>query len=188
MVHPLRSSLRFPSDSATNSCTAALPLPNSLYGRASCHMGLCNTPFYWDATAGFPHKDGLSTFVHDNRPSQNTIHLEFAVVYAVSRSATLSLVPVYLVRPSGIPAPTGQYLDDMLPRDGFSSETEIFVASGYQNNPLSGLTDLERRPFGDFLFSPHSNSGLSTPSSPLDVTSSLRCYRRPRPARQHPRT
>ena len=116
---------------------------------------LPSRPLFGELSLATPYKDGLSTFVRDNRPSQDIIHLEFAGVHAVSLSATPSLVPVNLVRSSGLPAPTGHYLVDMLPRDGLSCETEIFVANGYQNIPLSGFTDLE---LGDLL---------GTSSSPL---------------------
>ena len=104
---------------------------------------LPSRPLFGELSLNNPYKDGLSTFIHDNRPSQDILHLEFAGVHEVSFSATRSLVPVHLVRASGIPAPTGHYLVGMLPRDGLSPETEIFVNNSYQNIPLSGFTDLE---------------------------------------------
>ena len=84
---------------------------------------LPSRPLFVELSLAPPYKDGLSAFVRDNRPSQDTIHLEFASVHAVSLSATQPLVPVNLVRSSGLPAPTGHYLVDMLPRDSLSSET-----------------------------------------------------------------
>ena len=51
-------------------------------------------------------------------------------MHTISLSSTRPLVPVNLVRSSGAPVLTDHYLVDMLPRDGVSSETEIFVANG----------------------------------------------------------
>ena len=105
----------------------------------------------------------------------DTLHPEFAGVHAASFSATPSLVPVNLVRSSGVPAPTGHYLVDMLPRDSLSSETEIFVANGYQNIPLSGLTDLEPGDLPGTSSSPlmqisvSALQGLPTASPPTSV-------------------
>lgn len=79
-----------------------------------------------------PYADGLSSFIHDNGPSHDTLHLQFAGVHGISLSSTPSLVPVNFLRLSGVPALTGQYLVDMLPRHSLSSETEIFFANGYQ--------------------------------------------------------
>ena len=99
--------------------------------------------------------DGLSTFINDNRPTTDTFHLEFAGLNTISLSPTPSLIPVNLVRSSGVPALTGHYLVDMLPRDGLSSETEILVTDSFQTIPISGFTDLEPGTF------------LGTCSSPL---------------------
>ena len=104
---------------------------------------LPSRPLLGELSTATPYKDDLSSFARDNRPSHDTTHLEFTGVHEVAYSATTSLVPVTLVRFSGLPAPTGHYLVDMLPRDGLSSETELFVANGYQNIPLFEFTDLE---------------------------------------------
>ena len=107
------------------------------------------------SSANFPSQflapKAVPTFTSDNRPTTDIFHLEYAGVHAI----TPSLVPVNLVRTSGVPALTGHCLVDMLPRDGVSSETEIFVANGYQSIPLSGSTDIQRSDL------------LGTPSSPL---------------------
>ena len=100
-------------------------------------------PIFDDHPLSVPRTKGLSTFISDHRPTADTSHLKFAGVYEISLSSTLFLVPVNLVRPSGIPALTGHYLVDMLPSDGALSETETLVADGYQTFPLSGSTDLE---------------------------------------------
>eukprot|EP00904_Undaria_pinnatifida_P010765 jgi/Undpi1/6819/HiC_scaffold_21.g09295.m1 len=91
---------------------------------------------------------GLSTFLSENRPTTDTFHLEFAGVHKMSLLSTPTLVPVEMVRSSGVWALTGHYLVDMLPRDGVSSETESFVANEYQTTPLSRSTELEP---GDLL-------------------------------------
>ena len=52
---------------------------------------------------------------------------------------------------SGVPALTGNYLVDMLHRDGLSSDSEIFVAHEQQHIPLWGFTDLDT---GDLLGTP----------------------------------
>ena len=75
--------------------------------------------------------EGLSSLIHDNLRSSDTLHLEFvAGGHAISLSSTPSLVSVNLVRSSGIPVHTSHYLGDMLPRDGNSSETDMLVANG----------------------------------------------------------
>ncbi|CAN0579185.1 unnamed protein product, partial [Laminaria digitata] len=53
-----------------------------------------------------------------------------------------------LVRQSGAPAFTGNYMFNMLPRDDFLSDTAIFVSNGQQTIPLTEHTDLEP---GDLL-------------------------------------
>ena len=87
--------------------------------------------------------DGLSTFIHDNRLTTDTFHLELACNRTISLPLTPSLMPVNKVRSSGVSAFTGHYLVDMRPRDGLSSENETFVADSYQTILLSGFTDLE---------------------------------------------
>ena len=57
-------------------------------------------------------------------------HLKFAGVHAVSLLFPPCLVPANLVRFSGVLALTGPCLVDMLPRDGVSSESKIFLAKG----------------------------------------------------------
>ena len=136
-------------------------------------MVLCNTLFFWDATAGCAsnnahtptppafqtnlrrafadhplHRRLFHLYPRRSGPTTDIFHLEFVGVHAISLSYTPSLVRVNLVRSSGIPALTGHYLVDMLPRDGLSSETKIFVTDSHQNIPLSGFTDLEQ---GDLL-------------------------------------
>ena len=112
-------------------------------------------PIFGERSLSAPRTEGLSAFISDNRPTTDTFHLEFANVQAISLLSTPSLAPVNLIRSSGVPALTGHYLVNMLPRDGASSGTEIFVANGYQTILLSGSADLEP---GDLL---------GTPSSPL---------------------
>ena len=88
-------------------------------------------PTYNELSLYSLRNEGLSSFIHDNLRSFDTLQLEFvAGVHAVSLSFTPSLVSVNLVRSSGIPVHTGDYLGDMLPRDGNSSETDMLVANG----------------------------------------------------------
>ena len=94
------------------------------------------------------YTNDLTTFIHDNRPTSDAFHLEFAVDHAISLSSTPSLVPVNLVRSYGVPDLTGQCLVDMFPRDDLFFETEIFVTDGRQRIPLLGFTDVEP---GDLL-------------------------------------
>ena len=100
-------------------------------------------PTFGEFSLNTPCTNCLSTFIRDNRPTTGTFHLEFAGVHTISLPPTPSLVPVNLVRSSGVPALTGHYLVDMLPRNGLSSETETFVTDAFQTIPLSGFTDLE---------------------------------------------
>lgn len=102
-----------------------------------------------------PFTDHLSTFIQDDRLPDDVYHLRYAGPDAVSLTPTPSLIRVNLVRSSGTPALTGNYWVDMLHRDGFSSDPEIFVSHGHQHIPLWGFTDLEP---GDLL---------GTSSSPL---------------------
>ena len=132
------------------------PQRKSPWGLASFHMAQRNTLSSWDAAAGCasnsahtpsylasPPTDGLPTFIHDNRPTTVTFHLEFAGVHTISLSPTPSLIRVNSMRSLGVPALTGHYLVDMLPRDSLSSETQIIVTDGLQTILLSGFTDLE---------------------------------------------
>lgn len=145
---------------------------------------------FGDRSLATPYTDSLSTLIHGNRPAADTFHLDFAGVHAISLSSTLSLAPVHLVRSSDIPALTGHYLVDMLPRDGLPSETEIFVTNDYQNIPLSGFTDLEP---GDLL----ETSFFPFIQTPISVLQDLHTESPPTPAgndvhalylvRQHPR-
>ena len=100
-------------------------------------------PVFGELSQTTHYTNGLPTFIHDNRPTIDVLHLEFDGDHAISLSSTPSLVPVNLVRSSGVPALTGQYLVDMLPRDSPSSETDVFVTDGRQSIPLLGFTDLE---------------------------------------------
>ena len=161
----------------------------------------CNILFYWDATAGCvlhsahtpscpvsppnrssanflsnPRTEGLPTFISDNRPTTDTFHLEFAGVHAISLLSTPSLVPVSLVRSSGVPALTGHYLIGILPRDGVSSETEVFVANGYQTIPLSESTDLE--PGGLLGASPYASPMVAIPKKDGNVRITVN-YKKP---------
>ena len=103
---------------------------------------------FGELSLSVPRTQGLSTFLSENRPTTDTFHLEFAGVHKMSLLSTPTLVPVEMVRSSGVWALTGHYLVDMLPRDGVSSETESFVANEYQTTPLSRSTELEP---GDLL-------------------------------------
>lgn len=105
-------------------------------------------PTFGELSVTIPYADGVSTFIHDNRSTTDTLHLELAGFHAISLSSTSSLVPLNLVRSSGTPALTGHYLVDKLPHNGISSETEVFVTDGYQTIPLSGFKGLEP---GDIL-------------------------------------
>ena len=98
-------------------------------------------PVFGEISLTTHYTNGFPTFVHDNRPTTDVFHLEFDGDHAISLSSTPSLVPVNLVRSSGVPALNGQYLVDMLPRNGLSSKTVIFVTDDRQSIPLSGFTD-----------------------------------------------
>ncbi len=98
---------------------------------------------------------GTSAFIPDDRYTDDVYHLRFAGTKTVSLSPTPTLVKVNLVRQSGAPAFTGNYMVNMDPREDPLSDTAIFVSDGYQTVPLSGSTDLEP---GDLL---------GTSSSPL---------------------
>ena len=88
-------------------------------------------PTFGELSLYILRNDGLSSFIHDNLRPSDTLHLEFVSgVHTISPSSTPSLVPVNLVRSSGIPVDIGHYLGDMLPRDSNSSETDILVANG----------------------------------------------------------
>ena len=96
------------------------------------------------------HSDpnGASAFVPDDRSTDDIYHLRFAGPIAISLSTTPTLVEVNLVRQSGAPAFTGNYMVNMLPREDPLSDSVLFVSDGYQTIPLSGSTDLEP---GDLL-------------------------------------
>lgn len=100
-------------------------------------------PTFGSLSFCIPYAGGLSTFANYNRSTDDVYHLRYAGLEAVSFSPKPSLVPVNLVYPSGVTALTGHYLVDILPRDGLSSETEIFEAHGHQHIPLWAFTDLE---------------------------------------------
>ena len=100
----------------------------------------------------------LAQLVHSTSrpvsPDQGLINTVSLSPEVTDLPTTPTLVRVNLVRSSGVPALTGRSLVDMLPRDGVSSETEIFVSNEYQTTPLSVSTKLEP---GDLLgtsFSP----------------------------------
>jgi len=99
--------------------------------------------------------DGAAAFVADDHSTNDIYHLRYTGTQAISLSTTPTLVEVNLVRQSGAPAFTGNYMVNMLPRDDFLSDTAIFVSDGQQTIPLTGHTDLEP---GDLL---------GTSSSPL---------------------
>ena len=98
-----------------------------------------------------PFSDGLSTFIQDDRLPDDVYHLRYAGQEAVSITSIPSLIQVNLVHSLGVPALTGNYLVDMLHRDGLSSDSEIFVAHEQQHIPLWGFTDLDT---GDLLGTP----------------------------------
>lgn len=144
-------------------------------------------PAFGELSLSISCTEGPSTFPHDKRPTTDAFHLEFAGMHAISLSSTPSLVPVNLVLPSGIPALTGHYLIDMLPRDGVFSGTEIFVAHGYQPIPVSELTDLEPSALLGTSSSPH----IKIPTSAVQgITTKPLPTTRPtdaRPSREHSR-
>ena len=115
-------------------------------------------PIFGELSLSVSLTEAPPTFTSDNRPTTDTFHLQYAGVHAISLSSTPFLVPVNLVRPSGVPALTRHCLVDMLPRDVVSSETEIFVANEYKTIALSESTGLEP---GDLL---------GTPCSPRPLT------------------
>ena len=106
---------------------------------------------------GLHHHDrnGAAAFIPDDRSTDDVYHLRFSGPNTISLSSTPTPVEVNLVRQSGAPAFTGNYMVNMLPREDPLSDTAVFVSDGYQTIPLSGSTDLEP---GDLL---------GTSSSPL---------------------
>ena len=125
-------------------------------------------PTFGELSLCTPFSDGLSTFIQDDRLPDDVYHLRYAGREVVSLTSTPSLVQVNLVRSSGMPALTGNYLVDMLHRDDLSSDSEIFVAHRQQHIPLGGFTDLEP---GDLLgtssspLTPLPRSALQDPST-----------------------
>ena len=101
--------------------------------------------------------DRASAFIPDDRSPYDVYHLPYVDAETISLSAIPTLANVNLVRRSGAPAFTGNYMVNMLPRDDFLADTEIFVSDGYKTIPLSGSNDLEP---GDLLGIP------SSPRSP----------------------
>ena len=101
--------------------------------------------------------DRASAFIPDDRSPHDISHLGYAGAETISLSAIPTLVDANLVRRSGAPAFTGNCMVNMLPRDDFLADTEIFVSDGYKTIPLSGSNDLEP---GDLLGIP------SSPRSP----------------------
>ena len=76
-------------------------------------------PSQWifgELSLSVPRTKAPPTFTSDNRPPTDTFHLEYAGVHAISLTSTPTLIPVNLVRPSGVPALTGYCLLDMPPR------------------------------------------------------------------------
>ena len=62
----------------------------------------------------------------DDRSTTDAHQLRYASTWPVSLSTTATLVGVNLVRQSGAPAFTGNYMVNILPRDSPSSDTAIF--------------------------------------------------------------
>ena len=88
-----------------------------------------------------------ATFIPDGRSTDDVYHLRYAGTRTTSLSTTPTLVEVNLVRQSGAPAFTGNYLVDMLPRDDPPSDTAFFVSGGHKTIPFSGSTELEPEDF-----------------------------------------
>ena len=92
--------------------------------------------------------NGASAFIPDDRYTDDIYHLRFAGTKVISLSSSPKVIKVNLVRQSGAPAFTGQYMVNMLPREDLLTDKVIFVFDGHQTIPLPGSTDLE---LGDLL-------------------------------------
>ena len=86
---------------------------------------------------------GVSAYAIDPTATDGGFRLLYDGTVGVTLSDKPQLLEVNLVRSSGSPALTGQYLVDMLPQPGTLSRQEHFVVSGRQGLPLTGVADLE---------------------------------------------
>ena len=139
-LHILPSSWHTPSIQACQRFNTSLQTPDFL--RSIFHL------FEGVRTRGelsLSHHDpnGASAFIPDDRSTDDVYHLRFAGNKAISLSSTPQLAKVNLVRQSGAPAFTGNYMVSMLPRESPLSDMAIFVSDEYQTVRLSGSTDLE---------------------------------------------
>ena len=160
-------------------------------------------PVFGEFSLATHYTNGLPTFIHDNRPTADVFHLEFAgdhaisFIYAVPRPGQLGS--------SDVPTFTGQYLVDILPRAGLFSEAEIFVIDGRQSIRSRALLILDQVIFLGLLLLPSSRfrpprstillryscrpltpptSAPCTITSPWPTTESRLPI--PSPSRQHP--
>lgn len=91
---------------------------------------------------------GASAFVPYDRSTDDIYHFRVAGPPPRSLSTAPTLADVILVRQSGAPPLTGNYMVNMLPREDPLSDTALFVSDGCQTILLSGSTDLDP---GDLL-------------------------------------
>ena len=94
------------------------------------------------------HSDrGAEAYARDPSPAGTAFHLRYAGSTGVSLSHEPKMLDVNLVRYSGAPALTGQYMIDTLPHDGLFTTSELFVADGRQMVPLPKPPTLNREIF-----------------------------------------
>ena len=98
---------------------------------------------FWELTLSHHAPAGASAFVPDPFASGGGFHLRYNGANRVTLADEPQLLAVNLVRINGLPALTGHYLVEMLPRPDFLLAEEHFAASGRQILPISGATDLE---------------------------------------------
>ena len=87
--------------------------------------------------------DRASAFIPDDRSPHDIYHLRYAGAETISLSAVPTRVNVNLARRSGASVFTRNYVDNMIPRDDFLGDTEMFVSDAYQTIRDSGSTNLD---------------------------------------------
>ena len=111
-----------------------------------------------------PDRD--SAFIPENCSPHDIDHVRYAGAETISLSAVPTRVNVNLARRSGASVFTRNYVDNMIPRDDFLGDTEMFVSDAYQTIRDSGSTNLDPDDFLRISPSPLVQAALSTFSDP----------------------
>lgn len=144
--------------------------PHAIHETAGCALKSAFTPPYTDSLSSHPLAKSSSApptpmaFPLLSRTADEWATFTISATPAIE-AFFLSSTPSrsFGSTSSGVPALTGNYLVDMLPLGGLSTDTEIFVTHGRQHIPLCGFTDLEP---GDLLGT-YSSSLVKTPPTNL---------------------